>query len=171
MRHTSPEMSKALLSLLGKSEVSLRYQDMTHRKHTKSSQLLRRIEHHRREATGHFGIEAYLDPSLNLIFGLHQQIQHFFSMNDSLPEVSHEPNKSSVPFVGYFGESSRATCHQDLPHSILKSLQRVSIDSDEGMSSDFLGDFILKLPNPLSLRKLFLQRPYLGQQPDVKPSH
>jgi hypothetical protein len=47
----------------------------------------------------------------------------------------------------------------------------VQIHSNEGVSCDFFGDFILKLPNSFLLGKFFLQGPDLGQQSDFEASH
>lgn len=72
---------------------------MSHRKHTQSSQLFRSIEHHRRKSAWHFRIQTNLDTSLDFILTLHQEVQQFLSVDDSLSKVCHKTNQSSIPFV------------------------------------------------------------------------
>ena len=122
MRHTSSEVSKSLLCLLDESQVSLWNQDVAHWKHTKSSKFLGSIEDNRRETTWHFRVETYFDSSLNFILRFDKKIQHFFSVNDGLSEVSHKSNESGVPFIRNFSEGSWPTGHKYLPDPILKSL-------------------------------------------------
>lgn len=72
---------------------------MAHGEHAQPPQLFRGVEHHRRKTTGHFGIQANLDPSLYFILTLHQQIQQLLSIYNSFPEISHQANESCVPFI------------------------------------------------------------------------
>jgi hypothetical protein len=102
--HACSEMRNSLFSLFRVSQVSLRNEDVPHRQHTQTSQLLGCIEDNRRESAGHFGVEADLDSCLDLVLGLHQEIQHFISMNDGLPKVSHKSNERRVPLVCDFCE-------------------------------------------------------------------
>lgn len=72
---------------------------MAHGEHAESSQLLRGVEHNRRETTRHLGVEANLDTCLDLVLTLHQQVQELLGVHDSLPKVRHKANKSSVPLI------------------------------------------------------------------------
>lgn len=72
---------------------------MSHGKHSKSTQLLRGVKHHRRETTRHFGVQPNLDTGLDLILTLHQQVQKLLSVDHGFTEVCHQTNQSSVPLV------------------------------------------------------------------------
>lgn len=47
---------------------------MAHGQHAQTSQLLWRVKHHRGEATGHLGVEANLDTSLDFVLAFDQQV-------------------------------------------------------------------------------------------------
>lgn len=141
---------------------------MAHGEHAQSPQLLRGVEHHRRKTAGHFGIQADLDPSLDFILTLHQQIQQLLSIYNSFPEISHQANQSCVPFIDnlerkgkdqllahspticrklsqislppYLSEGCGARGHEDLPHSVVKPLHRLIIHTQEALSRALLGD-------------------------------
>lgn len=80
-------------------QVRLRDENVAHGEHAQPSQLLRGVEHHRRKTAGHFGIQADLDPSLDFILTLHQQIKQLLSIYNSFPEISHQANQSCIPFI------------------------------------------------------------------------
>lgn len=94
---------------------------MAHGEHAQPPQLLRGVEHHRRKTAGHFGVQADLDPSLDFILTLHQQIKQLLSIYNSFSEISHQANQSCVPFIDNLGRKGKG---QLLLHS--KNLQKVT---------------------------------------------
>ena len=66
MTHSRSEVSDSTVSLFGPAEVRLGDEDMAHGQHPQSPQLLGSVEHHWREPAGHLGVEANLDPGLDL---------------------------------------------------------------------------------------------------------
>lgn len=72
---------------------------VTHGQHAEPTQLLGCVEDHRREPGGHLGVETDLDTGLDLVLTFDQQIQQLLSIDDSLSEVCHQTDQSSVPFV------------------------------------------------------------------------
>ena len=92
-------------------------------------------------------------------------------MHDRFSEVSHQADQGGVPFVGDLGESSRATGHQNLAHTVLESLDAFLVHSDEGLSGNLLGALILQLPDSIFLRELFLSGPLLRKDSHFKATH
>ena len=92
-------MSDADVGLFRPAQVGLRDQDVTHRQHAEPTELLRRVEDDRREATRHLGVETDLDACLNLVLTLHQQVQQLLRVDDRLAEVRHQPDQRRVPLV------------------------------------------------------------------------
>lgn len=72
---------------------------MAHGQHAQASQLLRGVEHHRGEPARHLGVEANLDPSLDLVLTFHQEVQQFLRVHNSFSKVCHQSNQCSVPLV------------------------------------------------------------------------
>lgn len=72
---------------------------MAHGQHAKPTQLFGGVEDDRRETARHFGVQADLDTSLDLVLALHQQVQELLGVDHSLAEVRHQTNQSRVPFV------------------------------------------------------------------------
>ena len=68
--HTGPEVSDAHVRLLGPAEIRLGDEHVAHRQHAQPAQLLRGVEHHRRETTGHFRVQTDLNTGLDLVFTL-----------------------------------------------------------------------------------------------------
>lgn len=92
-------------------------------------------------------------------------------MDDCLTVVGHQADQRCIPFVRDFREGGRPACHQDLPHSVLESFQRIIVNTDESMRGNLLRYLILQLPDSLLGRKLLLQQPYLRQDPHFKAAH
>jgi len=72
---------------------------VTHGKHSETPQLLRGVEDDRGETAGHLGVEADLDPGLDLVLALDQQVQQLLGVDHRLPEVRHQADQCGVPFV------------------------------------------------------------------------
>ena len=77
-------------------------------------------------------------------------------MHRCFTEISHESNESSVPFIGYFGESGRARSHEYLSASVLEFLDSFFVNLYECLGGDFFSIHVLKLPDTVFLRKLLL---------------
>ena len=92
-------------------------------------------------------------------------------MHDCLAEVCHQADQSRVPFVRDLGESCGAAGHQDLAHTILKSLDAIFVDSDKCLGRDLLGAFVLQLPNAIFLREFFLSCSLLRQDSHLEAAH
>ena len=108
--HSRSEVSDASsVGLLGPSQVGGGDEDVSHRQHTETSELLGRVKDSGGESRGHLGIlrtetrlamddeddgdEAYesdLDPGLDLVLGLDEEIEHLLRVNDSLSVVGHQ---------------------------------------------------------------------------------
>jgi hypothetical protein len=58
-----------------------------------------------------------------------------------------------------------------LSDPILESFEGIIVHSNEGMSRDFLGDFVLQLPHSFPLGELFLESSDLGQQSHLETRH
>ena len=116
---------------------------MSHREHAKASELLGRVEHYRRESTWHLRIQADLDPRLYLVLTLDEQVKQFLCVHDSLSEVGHETDQSSVPLVRDLRECCRTASHQDLSDPVLKALDAIFIDPYESLRGDLLRTLIL----------------------------
>ena len=57
------------------------------------------IVHTWREPGRHFGVQSNLDPGLDLVLTLDEQIQQLLSVDHGLTEVGHQTNQGRVPFV------------------------------------------------------------------------
>lgn len=77
-------------------------------------------------------------------------------MHNTFSVIGHEANESSIPLVGYFGESGTATSHQNLSDSVLELLHSLIIYLQKGLGCDLFGVFILQLPTTIFLRELLL---------------
>lgn len=82
-------MCDADVGLFGPAKIRLRNQNVTHGQHTEAPQLLGRVKHDGREATGHLGVETDLDTRLDFVLTLDQQVQEFLRVDHGLPEVGH----------------------------------------------------------------------------------
>ena len=60
---------------------------------------LGRVEDDGREAGRHLGVESDLDPRLDLVLALDEQIEQLLGVHHRLPEVRHQANQSRVPLV------------------------------------------------------------------------
>ena len=67
--------------------------------HTKSANLLGRVEHNGWEATGHFRVESDLDSRLDLVLALDQEIKKFLCVDNGFAEVSHQTDQGGVPLI------------------------------------------------------------------------
>lgn len=149
-------------------QVRLWDENVAHGEHAQPPQLFRGVKHHRRETAGHFGIQTNFDSSLDFILTLHQQIKQLLSIDNSFPEICHQANQSCIPFIDnlerkakdqfsarspsisrklshiflppYLSEGCGARCHEDLPHSVVKSLHGLIIHTQEALSCALLGD-------------------------------
>lgn len=144
---------------------------MSHRKHSKASELFRSVEHNRRESAGHFWIQTYFNTSLYLALWFNEEIQHLFCVDDGLSKVCHQSDESGVPFIRYFCESCWSAGHQNLSNSVFESFEWVFIESNEGICCDFLCNLILKLPNSFLLSKLLFERTDSWKNPHFKSTH
>ena len=103
--HARPEMSDPHVCLFGPAEIRLRDEDVAHGQHAEATQLLGRVEHDRRETTGHFRVKTDLDTGLNLVFAFDQQVQELLGVNDRLSEIGHQTDEGSVPLVHNLNDS------------------------------------------------------------------
>ena len=156
MTHTSPIMSYSSISLFGISEIRLGYKNMSHRKHSESSQFFRSVKYDRGEPAGHFGIQPDFYTSLNLILTFHQQIQNLFSMDHSFSEISAKADQGCIPFIWDFSEGCTSTGHQNVTNSIFKFLHLIFIHSQKSLGCYFFGLIMLKFPNSIFLWKIFI---------------
>ena len=99
MTHAGSEMCDADVGLFGPAQIRLRDQHVTHGQHAEASELLGCVEHDRREATRHLGVETDLDTRLDLVLALDEQIEQLLGVDDCLAEVRHQANQSRVPLV------------------------------------------------------------------------
>jgi len=97
--HAGPEMCDANIGLLRPAEIRLWNQNVAHRQHAETSELLRRVEHDRREPTRHLRVESDLDTCLDLVLTLDEKIEQVLRVDDRLAEVRHQANQSRVPLV------------------------------------------------------------------------
>ena len=74
----------------------------------------------------------------HLVLTLDKEVQQFLSVDDSLSEVRHQANQSSVPLVDDLCEGSGARRHQNLTNSVVKPSHRLIINSKETLSSTLL---------------------------------
>lgn len=120
-------------------QVRLRDENVAHGEHAQPPQLLRGVKHHRRKTAGHFGIQADLDPSLDFILTLHQQIKQLLSIYNSFPEISHQANQSCVPFIDNLErkEKDQLLAHfqksVEICHRFSSSLTLVKVVEPEAM--------------------------------------
>mmetsp|Transcript_97181 Transcript_97181/g.274888 ORF Transcript_97181/g.274888 Transcript_97181/m.274888 type:complete len:549 (-) Transcript_97181:3378-5024(-) len=171
MAQATAVVGDACLRLLGVSQVRLRDQDVSHAQHSEATQLLRRVEHHRRETRGHLGVQADLDAGLDLVLTLHQQVQKRVRVNDGLTEVRGHADEVRVPLVGDLREGRGAGGHQDRPAAVLELLLGLVVDLEERLCGHLLGRIVLQLPHALTLRELLLERADLGQDADLEAAH
>lgn len=110
------------VGLLGPAKITLRNEDMTHRQHAQTTQLLGCVEHDWRETRRHLTVQANLDTRLNLVLGLDECIQKLVGVDDGFAVVCHETNKSGVPLVDNLGERGGARTHEDLTNAVVELL-------------------------------------------------
>mmetsp|Transcript_39127 Transcript_39127/g.70495 ORF Transcript_39127/g.70495 Transcript_39127/m.70495 type:complete len:457 (+) Transcript_39127:2263-3633(+) len=146
---TRTEMRHTRICLLAVTKITLGNQHMTHRKHSKATQLLGAIENNGWETTRHLTVQANLDTGLDLVFILYEQVQELLCIQHGLSVVRHETNQGSVPFVGNLGEGRCATAHEDLTDAIVKGLDGFFLDTQMGLGGHLLGGFILQIPNTI----------------------
>mmetsp|Transcript_52988 Transcript_52988/g.84249 ORF Transcript_52988/g.84249 Transcript_52988/m.84249 type:complete len:266 (+) Transcript_52988:2003-2800(+) len=144
---------------------------MTHTEHTKTAQLLRCVEHHRRESRRHFRIQSDFNTRLHFILALHKQIQQCIGVNHSLAEVGHHSDEICIPLVRNLCERCRTRRHQDCSATIFKLLLRFIVNFQESLRGHFLSCIILKLPHAFALRELFLEGANLRQDTDFETAH
>ena len=171
MRHSGPEVSDPDVCLLGPPEVRLGYEDVAHGQHAKSTQLLGRVEHHRGEPAGHLGVEANLDPGLDLVLTLHQHVQQLLSVDHRLPEVCHKPNQGSVPFIDNLGEGGGSRGHKNLPDPVVEPRHSVLVHPEETLAGSLLGNLVLQVPDSVPVRELLVGGAHLRQDPALKTGH
>ena len=99
MTHARPEVSDADVRLSGPTQVGLGDEHVAHRQHSQPPQLLRGVEHHGREATRHLRVESDLDPSLDLVLTLDEQVEQLLGVHHRLAEIRHQADQSRVPLV------------------------------------------------------------------------
>jgi len=170
--HSGTEVSGSDIGLFGVSQIGLRNENVSHGKHSQTSQLLGSVEDHRRESAGHLRVETDLDSSLNLVLALDEKVQQLLCVDSCLSEVGHEPNQRSVPLVDDLGEGGGSRSHEDHSDSVLKLLQRVIIHSQVRLCRPLLGSLVLQIPHSvLGGHELFVQGSDLGQDSDFEASH
>ena len=169
--HSRTEVGHPKVSLLCIPQVRLRYQDVAHAKHPKATDLLWRVENNRRKSARHLGVEAYLDPCLNLVLALHQEIKKLLCVYDSLAVVRHQANQSSVPLVRNLREGGGTRGHENLPDSVFKCLHGLVVHSQESLRSPLLCHLICEAPHPLFRSKPLLGHPAAWQDPHLKARH
>ena len=115
-------MRTSNVSLFGPTKITLWNEDMTHRQHAQTTQLLGCVEHDWRETRRHLTVQANLDTRLDLVLGLDERIQKLVGVDDGFAVVCHETNESGVPLVDDLGERGRARAHEDLTNAVVELL-------------------------------------------------
>ena len=159
MAEPSTEVCHSQVSLFAVPQVALRDEHVTLRKHSQTSQFLRRVEHYRREAAWHLTVQTDFDTSLNLVLVLHEEIQQLLSIQNRLAIIGHEADQSCVPLVGNLCEGCGTTAHQDLPDPVVESLYCLLCYPQMGLCCHFLGRLILKIPNAVLVGSCWRGRP------------
>lgn len=90
MTHTTSKVGDSNISLLAVSKITLRNQNMTHGKHSKTPNLLGCVENHWREPTRHLGIKTNLNTGLDLVLTLDQKVKKLLSMHCCFSKVCHQ---------------------------------------------------------------------------------
>mmetsp|Transcript_13888 Transcript_13888/g.19295 ORF Transcript_13888/g.19295 Transcript_13888/m.19295 type:complete len:371 (-) Transcript_13888:1044-2156(-) len=171
MAQTTSEVSWANIGLLGIAEVRLRDENMSHREHSKTSQLLWSVKDHRRESARHLRVETNLDTGLDLVFTLDQHVKELLSVDGGFSEVGHEANQSCVPLVDDLGESGGTRSHQNHTDTVFEASQRFVIDTKEGLSGSLFGSVVLQVPNTIFGDKLLHKTSRLGENSDFETAH
>ena len=170
--HAVAEVRDACAGLLGHVQVRLRNQDVAHAHHAQAAQLLRRVEHHGREARGHLAVEAHLDARLDLVLALHQDVQHLLRVDHRLAEVGHQPDQRRVPLVRHLRERRTAAAHQNLPHVVLERLHLLLAHAQIRQRRLLLRALVLQRPRPVArLHLLLARRAHLRQDAHLEAAH
>ena len=142
-------MRNSHLSLLAVAKIALGDKDMAHRQHIKTTKLLGRVEHNRRETTWHLTIQTNLNTRLDLVLILHKQIKELLSVEDGLTVVRHETDEGSIPLVGNLSESRCTGAHKDLTDAIVKGLDSFLLHSKVRLGRYFFSTFVLEVPHSI----------------------
>mmetsp|Transcript_139393 Transcript_139393/g.242389 ORF Transcript_139393/g.242389 Transcript_139393/m.242389 type:complete len:312 (+) Transcript_139393:3827-4762(+) len=169
--HARPEELHPHLRLLGVLEIRLGDQHVSHGQHPKPTQLFGGVEHHGGEARRHLGVQADLDPRLDLVLALHQQVQQLLRVDRGLAVVGHEADEDRVPLVHDLGEGGGPGGHQHLPHPVLEPLQGVVVHPQERLGRALLGALVLQVPHAVLRHELLVEAPDLGQDADLEAGH
>ena len=172
MTHSVAEVRDSRGRLLAVRQVALRDQNVTHRQHAQTAQLLRRVEHHRRETTRHLAVQTDLDARLDLVLALHQQVQHRLRVDHRLAEVRHQTDQRRVPLVRHLRERRASAAHQDLTHVVLELLHAVLVHTQERHRRLLLRRLILQRPHAIArLHLLLARRSALRQNAHLEAAH
>lgn len=91
MTHTTTEMCDSHICLLTVPQITLRNQNVTHRQHSQSSNLLWCIKYDWRKPAGHLWIQPNLNTGLDLVLTLHQEVKQLLSVHSCFSEICHQP--------------------------------------------------------------------------------
>mmetsp|Transcript_15271 Transcript_15271/g.46146 ORF Transcript_15271/g.46146 Transcript_15271/m.46146 type:complete len:374 (-) Transcript_15271:3477-4598(-) len=169
--HASAEVGDAQVRLLAVPQVRLGDEDVPHGQHAQPANLLGRVEDDWREPTGHLGVQPNLDPSLDLVLTLDQQVKELLGVHRRLTVVRHQPNQSRVPLVGNLGEGGAAGGHEDLPDTVFKRLQPLVVHTQVRLSCALLGRLVLQRPHAVLVGEALGGHADLGQDADFKAAH
>jgi len=169
--HAGPEVSDADVGLLRPPQVRLRNQHVAHGQHPEAAELLRRVEHDRRESRGHLGVEADLYSSLDFVLTLDEHVEQLLRVDHGLPEVRHEADEGRVPLVDDLGEGGGPGGHEDLPDPVVELGHGLGVDPQEALRRALLGHLVLQVPDAVAVRELLVRGPDLGQDPALEAGH
>mmetsp|Transcript_8069 Transcript_8069/g.26443 ORF Transcript_8069/g.26443 Transcript_8069/m.26443 type:complete len:279 (-) Transcript_8069:3543-4379(-) len=171
VRHAAAEVRHARVRLLRVAQVGLRDEDVAHGEHAQAAELLRRVEDDGREARGHLGIEADLDPRLDLVLALDQQVEHLLRVHHGLSKVRHEADERCVPFIRNLGERRRSRRHEHLSDPVLKGAQRLVVDPEKRLRRHLLGRVVLQIPDAVLVLQRLEVHADLGLDTHFKTAH
>ncbi|CAN8015573.1 unnamed protein product, partial [Ixodes persulcatus] len=179
--HARPEVGDAHETVhINRPEVRLWDEHVSHGKHAQASQLFGGVEHHRRKATRHLGVEANLDPGLDLVLTLHQQVQQLLGVHHRFAEVCHQPDQGRVPLVHNLHRGREElvsiwTGHEDLPDPVVEPLHGLIVHPEETLGSPLFGNeapyLVLQVPDAVLVAELFVGHAALGQDAALKAPH
>ena len=95
---------------------------MTHRKHTETTELLRRVEHYWGETRRHLRVQADLDTRLDLVLRLDERVEELVCVDDGFAVVGHQTDERGVPLVHDLGERRRTRAHEHLSDTVVELL-------------------------------------------------
>mmetsp|Transcript_17531 Transcript_17531/g.36309 ORF Transcript_17531/g.36309 Transcript_17531/m.36309 type:complete len:330 (+) Transcript_17531:2994-3983(+) len=171
MAESGAEVGDSGVRLLAVTQITLRNEHVAHGEHAEASELLGAVEDDRRETTWHLGVKPDLDPSLNLVLALHEEVEDLLGVDNGLPVVGHEPDESGVPFVGDLREGRGARAHEDLPDPVLEGGNTEVIHPQVGLGSQLLRELILQVPNTVLEANVLVDHPRLWLDPNLEPVH